>query len=68
MTGSTTTHGRQFKTCFMRTSAPSSLERIEKYLASGMIRSIGPIYARKMVKAFWQKVFDLIEAGPGSVT
>ena len=48
----------------MRTSAPSSIDGIEKYLASGMIRGIGPTYARKMVKAFGEKVFDIIEAEP----
>ena len=48
----------------MRTSAPSSIEGIEKYLASGMIRGIGPVYARKMVKAFGEAVFDVIEAEP----
>ena len=58
------THGQQFKARFMRTSAPSSVDGIEKYLASGMIRGIGPIYARKMVKAFGEKVFDIIEAEP----
>ena len=58
------THGQQFKALFMRTSAPSSVEGIEKYLASGMIRGIGPVYARKMVKAFGEKVFDIIEAEP----
>ena len=58
------THGQQFKARFMRTSAPSSVEGIEKYLASGMIRGIGPVYAREMVKAFGEKVFDIIEAGP----
>jgi len=58
------THGQQFKARFLRTSAPSSIEGIEKYLASGMIRGIGPIYAKKMVKAFGQKVFDIIEAEP----
>ena len=58
------THGQQFKARFMRTSAPSSVDGIEKYLASGMIRGIGPVYARKMVKAFGEKVFDIIEAEP----
>ena len=58
------THGQQFKARFMRTSAPSSIEGIEKYLASGMIRGIGPVYAKKMVKAFGEKVFDIIEAAP----
>src|SRR5680860_1208047 len=36
-------HGLQFKAQFLRTSAPSSLEGIEKYLGSGMIRGIGPV-------------------------
>jgi len=58
------THGQQFKTRFMRTSAPTSIEGIEKYLSSGMIRGIGPVYAKKMVKAFGEKVFDVIEAEP----
>jgi exodeoxyribonuclease V alpha subunit len=57
-------HGQQFKARFMRTSGPSSVEGIEKYLASGMIRGIGPVYAKKMVKAFGEKVFDIIEAEP----
>ena len=59
------THGQQFKARFMRTSAPTSIDGIEKYLGSGMIRGIGPVYARKMVKAFGEKVFDIIEAEPG---
>ena len=29
-----------------------------------MIRGIGPVYAKKMVKAFGEKVFDVIEAEP----
>ena len=58
------THGQQFKARFMRTSEPSSIEGIEKYLGSGMIRGIGPVYARKLVRAFGEKVFDVIEAEP----
>ena len=58
------THGQQFRTRFMRTSAPTSIDGIEKYLASGMIRGIGPVYAKKMVQAFGEKVFDIIEAEP----
>ena len=58
------THGQQFKSRFMRTSAPTTTEGIEKYLGSGMIRGIGPVYAKKMVKAFGEKVFDVIEAEP----
>ena len=58
------THGQQFKALFIRTSAPTSLDGIEKYLGSGMIRGIGPVYAKKMVRAFGEKVFDVIEAEP----
>ena len=58
------THGQQFKATFIRTSAPTSIDGTEKYLGSGMIRGIGPIYAKKMVKAFGEKVFDIIEAEP----
>jgi exodeoxyribonuclease V alpha subunit len=36
----------------MRTSAPTSIDGIEKYLGSGMIRGIGPDYAKKMFKVF----------------
>src|SRR5467141_3898153 len=54
----------RIKSRFMRTSAPTSIEGIEKYLGSGMIRGIGPVYAKKMVKAFGEKVFDVIEAEP----
>jgi exodeoxyribonuclease V alpha subunit len=58
------THGQQFRARFMRTSTPTSIEGIEKYLSSGMIRGIGPANAKKMVKAFGEKVFDIIEAAP----
>jgi exodeoxyribonuclease V alpha subunit len=58
------THGQQFKTRFMRTSAPTSIDGIEKYLGSGMIRGIGPVYAKKMIQTFGEKVFDIIEAEP----
>src|SRR6266481_5841329 len=46
------THGQQFKARFMRTSAPTSIEGIEKYLGSGMIRGIGPVRARRITGAW----------------
>ena len=56
------THGQQFKAKFLRTSLPNSADGIEKYLSSGMIRGVGPVYAKKLVRAFGDKVFDVIEA------
>ena len=58
------THGLQFKARFLKTSAPTSVEGIEKYLGSGMVRGIGPVYAKKLVALFGDKVFDTIEAEP----
>src|SRR5271169_3977758 len=55
------THGQQFRARFLKTSEPTSVEGIEKYLASGMIRGIGPAYAKKLLRAFGEKVFDVIE-------
>ncbi|WP_207539526.1 SF1B family DNA helicase RecD2 [Sabulicella rubraurantiaca] len=58
------THGLQFRANFLKASQPTTLEGIEKYLGSGMIRGIGPVYAKKLVRAFGTAVFDLIEAEP----
>src|SRR5262244_199011 len=58
------THGQQFKARFLKTSMPTSVDGIERYLASGMIRGIGPVYAKKLLNAFSEKVFDVIEAEP----
>ena len=58
------THGQQFRARFLKTSEPTSIEGIEKYLASGMIRGIGPAYAKKLLRAFGDKVFDVIEMQP----
>jgi exodeoxyribonuclease V alpha subunit len=57
-------HGQQFRARFLRTSPPTSREGIEKYLSSGMIRGVGPVYAKKLVRAFGENVFDIIEATP----
>lgn len=57
-------HGRQFKARQLRVIPPSTLEGIEKYLGSGMVKGIGPHFARKLVRAFGEQVFDIIEQQP----
>src|SRR5687768_13206751 len=54
-------HGQQFRAAFLKSAPPSSLEGMEKYLGSGLIKGIGPVYAKKLVKAFGEAVFDVIE-------
>ena len=45
------THGQQFEARFLKTSEPNTVEDIEKYLSSVMIRGIGPTYAKKLPRA-----------------
>jgi exodeoxyribonuclease V alpha subunit len=57
-------HGLQFKALSLRVIPPSTLDGIEKYLGSGMVKGIGPHFARKLVHAFGERVFDVIEDNP----
>ncbi len=57
-------HGLQFEASYIKTSAPDSSGGIEKYLGSGAIPGIGPVYARKLVAEFGDRVFDVIESEP----
>src|SRR5437870_5725839 len=57
-------HGVQFRASFLKATAPTTVEGIEKYLGSGMIRRIGPIYAKKLVRVFGEAVFEIIEQEP----
>src|SRR6266849_5130134 len=62
------THGLQFKTRALRVVPPSTLEGIEKYLGSGMVKGIGPHFAKKLVQAFGEQIFDVIEQTPERLT
>ena len=54
----------QFRALFLQVTAPTSLEGIERYLGSGMIKGIGPHFAKRLVKTFGDAVFDVIEKTP----
>jgi len=54
-------HGRQFQAVHMESVVPDSLEGIEKFLGSGLIKGIGPVYAKKLVEAFGREVLEVIE-------
>jgi exodeoxyribonuclease V alpha subunit len=56
--------GTQFKANLIRMIHPSTLEGIEKYLGSGMVKGIGPHFAKKLVEAFELDVFTVIENTP----
>ena len=57
-------YGLQFKSQRLSTVAPSTIEGMEKYLGSGMIKGIGPHFAKKLIKAFGEEVFEIIENDP----
>lgn len=53
--------GLQFRADLLRSSPPTTREGIEKYLASGMVKGIGPTYAGKLVKKFGENIFNVID-------
>src|SRR5438034_2567946 len=53
--------GLQFKAEMLTSTVPTTKEGIEKYLGSGMVKGIGPVYAKKLVDRFGEKIFDIIE-------
>ena len=57
-------HGRQFRAVFVKIAPPNTLGGIERYLGSGMVKGIGPVYASRLVGAFGTAVFDVIEQTP----
>jgi exodeoxyribonuclease V alpha subunit len=58
------THGMQFKALQITPVPPTTIEGIERFLGSGLIKGLGPYFAKKMVKAFGNSVFDIIETQP----
>ena len=57
-------HGQQFKADELKTTHPASAEGIEKYLASGAIRSIGPKFAAKIVAIYKERTLEIFETAP----
>ncbi|MFZ5807389.1 MAG: ATP-dependent RecD-like DNA helicase [Verrucomicrobiota bacterium] len=54
-------HGMQFRAEELHIENPHSKEGIERYLGSGLIKGVGPVYAKKLTDKFGQGVFDVIE-------
>lgn len=54
-------YGEQFKIVFCQTAVPANVKGIEKYLGSGLIKGIGPVMAKRVVKMFKEKTLEIIE-------
>lgn len=64
LTGTYTTHpsfGRQFKVSAFSRCMPETSEQIYKYLASGVIRGIGPKKAMAIIEKFGSDTLDILE-------
>ena len=57
-------YGRQFRAQLLSIHAPTTIQGIEKYLGSGMVKGIGPFFAKTLVDAFGLDVFTVIEKEP----
>ncbi|MDR5694657.1 MAG: ATP-dependent RecD-like DNA helicase [Armatimonadota bacterium] len=57
-------YGKQFQAERYESVVPATLTGIEKYLGSGLIKGIGPIFARRLVEAFGLDTFRVIEEEP----
>jgi exodeoxyribonuclease V alpha subunit len=60
-------HGLQFKASTIRTVPPTTVEGIERYLSSGLVKGIGPVLAKKLVGRFHADVLKVIETRSGEL-
>jgi len=58
-------YGRQFKADQVRTVLPATIAGLEKYLGSGLIKGIGPVTAKRIVRKFGLDTLRIIEEEPG---
>ncbi len=54
-------YGEQFKIINYKTTVPATVYGIQKYLGSGLIKGIGPVMAKRIVKKFGKETLDIIE-------
>lgn len=57
-------YGEQFQVDRFETVTPSTVVGIERYLGSGMIKGIGPVFAKRLVGAFGLDTLTVIDARP----
>ena len=58
------TYGRQFSVESFEETLPATVYGIEKYLGSGLVKGIGPKFARRIVRTFGADTLNVIEETP----
>ena len=62
------TYGPQLKISEWKVIEPSALIDVERYLASGAIKGVGPTIAKRIIKKFGKDALDIIEKQPERLT
>src|SRR6516225_3423586 len=57
-------HGEQFRADELRCTPPHTAQGIEKYLGSGLVKGIGPHFAKKIVAVFGERTLQVIDESP----
>lgn len=57
-------YGRQLKASRIETITPKDATQMERYLASGAVKGVGPALAKRLVKKFGDDTFRIIEEEP----
>ena len=58
------THGQQFKADELKTTPPHTAEGIARYLGSGLVKGIGPKFAKRIVDVFGENTLEVIDKSP----
>jgi len=61
-------YGNQFEIESIEVLVPATLEGIEKYLGSGLIKGIGPAMAKKIVSKFKLDTLKVLDTSPGKLS
>lgn len=57
-------YGLQFQADSLRTTPPHTAAGIARYLGSGLVKGIGPHFARKIVEVFGERTLEVIDESP----
>ncbi|SLM02179.1 MULTISPECIES: ATP-dependent RecD-like DNA helicase [unclassified Actinoplanes] len=57
-------YGRQFEVVSYTTVLPATIQGIRRYLGSGLVKGIGPVFAERIVEHFGLDTLEIIETSP----
>ena len=60
-------HGLQFKAAVLKAVPPTTSEGVERYLAGGFVKGVGPVLAKKLVGHFGAEVLAVIGNNPADL-